>query len=329
MALFGLVALAASVAVWGITNLGASDPGTSAVPTESPEKIAEIRDILFADEAVKGILAGRHEGRDYWIRTYTIFEHADVENTGEPPIAVSQMYFEPPVTWEGEVPDRSDPCDGHYDDDGWLLDKQDSCQNEPYQVTMRHEQFIQRNSVHVFMDLRRGEVVEILGGGAEPDEIRDAMKGYATPGTPEQDAKVKEILFRHEAVEGMTAGVEEGTNFWIGAVGYVYAPGEPLTSEERTIAMVDVFFDPPLRWSGSLPTQLDLCERERETEGRYPDLNDACWSAPPAYELRPRGFANAPGIYADIDLRSGQVLQIGGLAPKPGDLENAKGRYAR
>ena len=70
--LFGLMALALSAAIWGITNLGASAPGTAATP--SPETIAEIKDILFQDEAVKGILASRNEGRDYWIRIDTIFE---------------------------------------------------------------------------------------------------------------------------------------------------------------------------------------------------------------------------------------------------------------
>lgn len=331
----GLLALAVSAAAWGITNLGASAPRTTYNPTPSPEKIAQIREILFENEAVKGILAGRHEGRDYWMRIDTIFEHAHVENTGEPPIGAVQIYFEPPVTWEGEVPTWSDPCEGHYDDEGWLVDKNDPCRNEPRQFGTRQYRLTDANNVHIFVDLRVRRLGELSGGGgAFPDEIRAAKKEYATPGSPEQDAKVREILFQHEAAKGMTSGREEGESFWVDIVGYIYAPGEPLTSEEKTIAIVDVYFDPVLKWSGSLPTQLEPCQREHEQairSGRtdWPDRADPCWSAPPQYETRPRGFENAPGISADIDLRSGQVLQIVGLSTHPGDVESAKEKYAQ
>jgi hypothetical protein len=333
LGVIGLLALAVSAAVWGITNLGASDPRTTYNPTPSPEKVAEIRDILFADEAVKGILAGRNEGRDYWMRIDTIFEHADVKNTGEPPIAAVQMYFEPPVSWEGEAPTWSDPCSGHYDDDGWLVDKNDPCVNEPREYQTRQYGLTNANNVHAFVDLRVGRVMYVLGGrGASPDEIRYAKNEYATPGSPQQDAQVREILFRHEAVKKMTTGREEGDSFWVGAIGYTYAPDEPLTSDEKTTAMVHVYFDPPLDWSGTLPTQLEPCESEHRQalsrgQPEWPAATDSCWSAPPRYQMQPSEFVDFHAIYADVDLRGGQVLQIVPLSTRPGDLENAKARY--
>lgn len=324
----GLLALAVSAAAWGITNLGASDSRTTYNPTPSPEKIAQIREILFENEAVKGILAGRHEGRDYWMRIDPMYERENVEKKGEPNIAQVLMWFDPPVSWEGEVPTRSDPCKGHYDDEGWLVDKNDSCIYEPREYGSSHAKFDSTHGITAAIDLRRGQVHAVVSMGGLPFEIRGAKKLYATPGTPEQDAKVREILFQHEAIKGMTSGREEGESFWVDIVGYIYAPGEPLTSEEKTIAIVDVYFDPILKWSGSLPTQLDPCEKEHEREGAWPDRADPCWSAPPQYETRPDKFSNGEAISADIDLRSGQVLQITGLSTHPGDVDKAKERYA-
>jgi len=325
----GLLALAVSAAAWGITNLGASTPRITYNPTPSPEKIAQIREILFENEAVKGILAGRHEGRDYWMRIDPMYERENVEKKGEPNIAQVLMWFDPPVSWEGEVPTRSDPCKGHYDDDGYLVNKNDPCIHEPREYGTSHEKFDSTHGITAAIDLRRGQVHAVVSMGGLPFEIREAKKLYATPGSPEQDARVREILFQHEAVKGMTSGREEGESFWVDIVGYIYAPGEPLASEEKTIAMVDVYFDSPLKWSGLLLTRLEPCQKERERDKAWPASTDPCWSAPPQYETRPHEIENAPGIYADIDLRGGQVLEIGGLAPAPGDAEKAKARYGQ
>jgi hypothetical protein len=304
LGIIGLLALAVSAAVWGISNLPASTPPTvpgssfTPYPTESPEKVAQIRDILFANEAVKGILAGRNEGRDYWMRIDMIFEHADVENTGEPPIAAVQMYFEPPVSWEGEVPTWSDPCKGHYDDDGWLLDKNDPCLNEPRQYGTRQYQLNNANTVHTFVDLRVEQVVRLLGGGgAFPDEIRQAKKEYATLGSPEQDAKVREILFLREDVQRAVADREDGRDYWVRILGYIYAPGEALTSEERTVAVVEVYFDPPVSWPIG------------DEKG-----------------IPPR---QVPGISADVNLSTGQVVYLWFASPTQMDIADAKARYAQ
>lgn len=334
LGVIGLLALAVSAAAWGITNLGASDTHPGTVPTPSPEKIAQIRQILFQDEAVKGILAGRHEGRDYWMRIDPMYERENVEKKGEPNIAAVYIWFDPAVTWEGEVPTRSDPCKGHYDDDGYLVDKNDPCIYGPREYGTSYEKFDSTHGISPFIDLRLGRVYAIASMGGLPDAIRQAKKLYATPGSPEQDAKVREILFQHEAIKSMTSGREEGESFWVDIVGYIYAPDEPLTSEEKTIAIVDVYFDPVLKWSGSLPTQLEPCQREHEQairNGRtdWPDRADPCWSAPPQYETRPDKFSNGEAISVDIDLRSGQVLQITGLSTHPGDLDNAKKRLTR
>ena len=226
------------------------------------------------------------------------------------------------------------PCKGHYDDDGWLVDKNDSCVNEAREYSTHQYELTNASIVHAFVDLRVGRVAELGGPGALPYEIREFKKGSATPGSPQQDAKVREILFGNGAVNDMVAGRKRAGASGSAPIVYVYAPGEPLTSEDKTIAMVDVYFDPVLRWSGSLPTQLERCQREHEqalSNGQtdLPAPSDPCWKAPLKYESRPRSFENAPGIYVDIDLRSGQVLQIGGLAPKPGDLENVKEKYGR
>ena len=295
VALCGLLALAVSATVWGITNLGASSP--SGIPTPSPDKIAQIRDILFQDEAVKGILAGRNEGRDYWIRVDMMYERENVERKGDPNIAQVLMWFDPPVSWEGEIPTISDPCDSYKDEEGYLADKNHPCIREPLQYSTAHEKFEDTGGITAAIDLRLGRVTLVVSQGGSPDAIRQAKKLYATPGSPEQDAKVRDILFRQDNVETATADRQEGRDYWVRIFGYVYAPGEPLSSDERTVAMVDVYFDPPVSWPVG-------------------DENG----------LPPR---QVPGVSADVDIASGEVLYLRFASPTQADIDDAKERYAR
>lgn len=291
----GLLALAVSGAVWGINNLGASDPDVTAIPTESPEKIAQVREILFRDEAVKGILAGRHEGRDYWMRIDMMYERENVDKTGEPSIAAVLMWFDPPVSWEGQVPTRSDPCDSYENEEGWLTDKNHPCINEPREYGTSFEEFGPTNGITAGIDLRLGQVYAVVEMGGSPDAIREAKKLYATPGSPEQDARVREILFQREDLQRAVADREEGRDYWVRIFGYIYAPGEPLTSEQRTFAVVDVYFQPPAPWpigdEGGLPPRL------------------------------------VRGISAGVNLRSEQVEYLDLTSPHASDIEDAKARY--
>ena len=324
--ILGVFWIGVGAPVWGgVKLLEESEPAprTAASPTESPEKDAQVREILSQNDAIKGILAGREQGRDYWTKIDYVYPYAEPKSTGEKPIAMVNMFFDPPVSWAGEVPTKSNPCQGHYQDD-WL-DPNDPCRNEPPQYGTGHAQFSATQGITAEVDLRRGQVVEVFEVGGSPLEIRDAQRGYATAGSPEKDAQVRGILFGNEAVEQMVAGREEGRDYWV-KIGYVYAPREPSSSDEKTLAIADVYFDPPVSWSGLLPTRLDPCQGHYQ-DGSL-DPNDPCRSEPAQFGPAYQQFYGADGITADVDLRSGQVLQVLPVSALPGEIEDAKRSYA-
>lgn len=179
--ILGIFWIGVGAPVWGGINLleeSEPTPSTTAAPTESPEKDAQVREILFQNDAVKGILAGREEARDYWLRIdYGYGYYEDAKDTDEKPMAMVNMYFDPPVSWNGQVPIRSSPCQTHYQDD-WL-DPNDPCRNELPQFGAGYREFSQAQGIAAEVDLRRGQVVQVFEVPVTPDEMKDAQKRYA------------------------------------------------------------------------------------------------------------------------------------------------------
>ena len=167
--------------VWsGVSLLEESEPAplTTPSPTESPEKDLAVKQLLSQNDAVEAILAGREEGRDYWIRIDYVYEYMEARNTGEKPIAMVNIYFDPPVSFAGNVPTASDPCKGHRGADE-RLDPNDPCINEAPTYSTVHREFKESRGIVAKIDLRLGEVVDVFELGPAPYEIEDAKRGYA------------------------------------------------------------------------------------------------------------------------------------------------------
>ena len=73
------------------------------------ERDAGVMKILNQNKAVASMLAGRELGRDYWIRMSYVYEDASADNSGPYPIDMVDIYFDPPVSYAGEVPDPQNP----------------------------------------------------------------------------------------------------------------------------------------------------------------------------------------------------------------------------
>ena len=127
----------------------------------APERVAELTSILCGDPTVKAILAGRKLGSDYWIGISYVYEHADVGNKGEEPFAMVDFFFDPPVSYAGEVAAIvADPCRGHGVEG--RLDPNDPCVDEPKEYGSEYREFIDAQHVTAEIDFRRGEVVEVF-----------------------------------------------------------------------------------------------------------------------------------------------------------------------
>jgi hypothetical protein len=151
-------------------------PSSTPAPTESSERDPIVRSILTQNEVVQAMLTGRQEGRDYWLRIDYVDRYREAPTEGDKPIAMINIYFDPPISYSGEVPTESDPCRGHYNDDD--LDPNDPCMKQTPEYGTAHREFIEAACVTAQVELRRMEVVELFQSSVTPDEMQDIKARY-------------------------------------------------------------------------------------------------------------------------------------------------------
>ena len=177
--LVGIAAVAAAVATAGCFGGEGSDGTVETIePTTSPSATdARVKEILFEDGAIKAMVAGREEGRDYWIRISYVYEHRGIGNYGEKPIAMVDIYFDPPLSYAGELPAiMSDPCAGH-GVEGWL-DPDDPCVDEPKEYGSAYRSFTDARCVTAQVNLPGGEVVTVFQSPVSQDDMEDIQRRY-------------------------------------------------------------------------------------------------------------------------------------------------------
>ena len=165
----GLFWVSVGAPVWGGQSLlEHSTPAPKPSPTATPdssEEDAEVMAIVLEDKAMEGMLTGRQEGRDYWVIISHTDEYRDAPDTGEKPIAMVDIFFDPPISYEGEFPViLSDPCSGHYGEDE-RLDPADPCMDEPKEYGRVHGGPVDAQQITLTVDLRRGELVDVFQFG--------------------------------------------------------------------------------------------------------------------------------------------------------------------
>jgi hypothetical protein len=211
--------------------LGTEFPAQHPEPA-SPERVADLARILCGEDAVKALAAGRAAGRDLWIRVSYVYEYLEANNSGEFPIAMVNFYFDPPVSYSGEVPVDVDPCTGHYGEDE-RLDPNDPCMNAAHEYVREHQEFMDATGVVAQVDFRRGEVVELFALPFPVDpgdmaDIRGYYRGaaYVSIGDPVQTgdrAQTAGELFRQYLSERLDRPVD-----WIPYPGGSVIPSEGL-----------------------------------------------------------------------------------------------------
>jgi len=177
--LVGIAAVAAAVATAGCFGGEGSDGTVETIePTTSPSATdARVKEILFENEVIKAMVAGREEGRDYWIRISYVYEHRGIGNYGEKPIAMVDIYFDPPLSYAGELPAiMSDPCAGH-GVEGWL-DPDDPCVDEPKEYGSAYRSFTDARCVTAQVNLPGGEVVTVFQSPVSQDDMEDIQRRY-------------------------------------------------------------------------------------------------------------------------------------------------------
>jgi len=120
------------------------------------ERDAGVMKILNQNKAVSTMLAGRELGRDVWIRMSYVYHSGDTERSGPYPVVMADIYFDPPVSYSGEVPDPQNPG------------------------TTKDWTFTDVQVVTARTDLEKGKVTEVFYVGPPGDWSLNAIKGKYT-----------------------------------------------------------------------------------------------------------------------------------------------------
>ena len=156
-------------------------------------------------------------------------------------------------------------------------------------------------------------------------EAPDLYDPWLLPYDAERDAGVMKILGQNEAVATMLAGRELGRDVWI-RMSYVYEHSSPHNSGPYPIVMADIYFDPPVSYSGEVPFTLDPCPSDREVAE-----DDPCQAAHREFsgETEYRTFTDVQQITAKVYLKQGAAVDVFYFGP-PGEwaLGEIKGKYA-
>jgi hypothetical protein len=176
----GIAWIVVGAPAWGGQSLlqpAKPTPTVSAQPTASPDQDTAVKGVVEANDAIKTILTGHKEGSDYWVR----IDYVDRWKTSKKdsnPVAMVNIYFDPPVSFSVDVPAESDPCSGHYGDDGYLTNPDDSCTSQTSVVSVVHRDFLNAQVIVVEVDLRSHAVVEAFQEGYSTDELKDVQGRY-------------------------------------------------------------------------------------------------------------------------------------------------------
>jgi len=141
----------------------------------SAEQEAKAREILFADETVRAITEGRQLNVDYWVFFQKLLVEDRSSSREGSVVALAMMYFDPPISYEGEAPREKNPCLGH--DAG----PDESFEDEPCsrEATEYETEYVAWSSVNemrvaVHLDLER--VVDFLDSYLPPEELREVVQ---------------------------------------------------------------------------------------------------------------------------------------------------------
>ena len=188
--LLGIAAVAAGAAVGGCFSV--EDPDRTGLPvdcdTSDPECVkqidaaaqaefpdAKVKEILFENEPIKAIAAGRELGSDYWLSITHVWRPLHGQR-----VARVNVVFAEPVSYSGAILWASDPCQGHTGEDE-RLDPDDPCLDELREYGTRYVIFPNVRDVYATVELGRSDVIEVFTMDTPPDVLEDTIRYYKNP----------------------------------------------------------------------------------------------------------------------------------------------------
>jgi len=145
----------------------------AAAQAEFPD--AKVKEILFENEPIKAIAAGRELGSDYWLSITHVWRPLHGQR-----VARVNVVFAEPVSYSGAILWASDPCQGHTGEDE-RLDPDDPCLDELREYGTRYVIFPNVRDVYATVELGRSDVIEVFTMDTPPDVLEDTIRYYKNP----------------------------------------------------------------------------------------------------------------------------------------------------
>lgn len=140
------------------------------VPTaETADRDVRAREVLLESEVGKALLAGREEGRDYWLSITQLTQLLHGQRA-----ARIQIVFAEPVFYAGEIATASDQCQGTRGE----FDPDDPCHDEPWVYGTRYVTFADVRDIHGTVEVDSGRVVNIFAMDTPPDIVDDMIEYF-------------------------------------------------------------------------------------------------------------------------------------------------------
>lgn len=149
-------------------------------PLAAQEQQDKAREIMLADPVVQQLISGREEGKDYWLRLDhpALGEDKSAEKQGFV-LVTATLYLDPPVDYDGLIPEMTRPCEGHSDGDEGYVAEDNPCRTIAVEYLRKNVSWQDRYAFFVTANLALGTVIDISDIGLVPemwpDEIR--LKG--------------------------------------------------------------------------------------------------------------------------------------------------------
>jgi hypothetical protein len=180
----GLFWVGVGAPVWGGESLlEPSQPKPEAPDIYDPEffpydaeRDAGVMKMLGQNKAVAAMTAGRELGRDLWIQMSYVYEDSRADNSGPYPIDMADIYFDPPVSYSGEVPVTSKRCAGIIDPA-----EDDPCQTarREFSGKTEHRTFSDVQQITAVVYLDQGVVADVLYTGPSEWSLAEIKARYA------------------------------------------------------------------------------------------------------------------------------------------------------
>jgi hypothetical protein len=151
-----------------VDHRGAKPTPVPLEPAERAERDARVREILLDSKVGEALLAGREEGRDYWV---VDIAHLEALLHGERAARVTIAFAES-VSYEGEIPTVSDACNGTRGE--YVPD--DPCHDAPWVYGTKYASFPDVRDFYFTVEIDRGELIEMFSAGSPADIVDDMIE---------------------------------------------------------------------------------------------------------------------------------------------------------